>query len=270
MTTPRRFRTLAPATCLLLGLGVATAFAASGGVARAGTVRGTLRLPESLRAGRQHQGYWRLENGNVPVRSAPSRSQTVVVVDGVSGTHPPAPKTVTVEIAGLDAQPRVVVVGPGSVVEFKNVGKVTHELSMPDNTALMPIERLNPGTFRHQRFGVPGGYLIRCAQYPHLAISVIVVDSPFYAIADERGGFAIPGLPDAAKANLKVWSQGRWVHEQEVDTSGKQELTIRVAAPRGQGDAAKESEPKEGDPGADPSGVGSGSGAGTDGKPSAE
>jgi len=234
MTTPRTFRTLASALVLLsLGLGP---------VAVAGNVKGTVRLPEALRAGRQHQGYWRLENGNVPVRSAPSKSQSVVVLDGISGTHPPPAKTVTVEISGLDAQPRVVVIGPGSVVEFKNVGKVTHELSTPANTTLMPIERLNPGTFRHQKFGAPGGYVVRCSQYPHLAISVLVVESPFFAMPDEKGAFSIPGAPDT-KAKLKVWSQGRWVHEQDIDASSKQDLTIRVAAPKN----AKESESKEAD-----------------------
>lgn len=224
MTTPRIVRPLASAL-LLVGL---CAHAAD---VQAGNVKGTLRLPEALRTGRQHQGYWRLENGNVPVRSAPAKSQAVVVLDGINGTHPPAPRTVTVEISGLDAQPRVVVIGPGSVVEFKNVGKVTHELSTPANTNLMPIERLNPGTYRHQKFGLPGGYLVRCAQYPHLTISVIVVDSPFYALADERGGFAIAGVPDT-HANLKVWAQGRWVYEHEIDAAAKQELAIRVAASR--------------------------------------
>jgi plastocyanin len=240
MTTPRISRTLAFALLpLLLGAGLASS-------AQAGNVKGALHLPEALRAGRQHLGYWRLENGNVPVRSAPSKTQAVVVLEGISGTHPPAPRTVTVEISGLDAQPRVVIIGPGSVVEFKNVGKVTHELSIPANTTLMPIERLNPGTFRHQKFGLPGGYVVRCSQYPHLAISVIVVDSPFYAIADEKGAFFIPGVPDV-RANLKVWTQGRWVHEHEIDTASKQDLSIRVAATRSERDGEKEPEPSETD-----------------------
>ena len=75
----------------------------------------------------------------------------------------------------------------------------------------MPIERLNPGTFRHQKFGVPGGYLVRCSEYPSVAISVIVVDSPFFAVVDDRGAFSIPGVPDT-KATLKVWAGGRWVY----------------------------------------------------------
>jgi plastocyanin len=242
MTTPRFIRTV-PRIVLLVSVGFL-----AGSPALAGTVKGSVRLPDGARGGRMHPGYWRLENGNVPVRAGTGKANSVVVLDGISGTHSPPPKTVTVEISGLDAQPRVVVVGPGSVVEFKNVGKITHELSTPADPSLMPIERLNPGTFRHQKFGAPGGYLVRCSEYPHLAISVIVVDSPFYSILDEKGAFAIPGPVPDGKATLKVWSMGRWVHEQPIETAGKQELTIRVATPKNVKEPeAKDPESKDSD-----------------------
>ena len=72
----------------------------------------------------------------------------------------------------------LVLVGPGSVVEIKNTGKMTHELSTPDHTDVMPIERLAPGSARHVKFGAPGGYVVRDAEYPHIMISVIVVADP--------------------------------------------------------------------------------------------
>jgi plastocyanin len=242
MTTPKLLRMLtligAP---LALGLTLASP-------ALAGTVKGTVRLPDSVQSGRSNQGYWRLENGNVPVRPSTRKSGAVVVLDGVSGARPPAPKTVTVEISALNASPRIVVVGPGSVVEFKNQGKITHELSVPADQTLMPTERLNPGTFRNQKFGVPGGYLVRCSEYPSLAISVIVVDSPYYAVVDERGGFTIPGVPDT-KANLKVWAGGRWAYEQSVDTSSKADLSIRVSSSKASKEAdLKDAEGKDGEP----------------------
>ncbi|HEX2660035.1 MAG TPA: hypothetical protein VHU40_17245, partial [Polyangia bacterium] len=227
MTTPILFRKLV-ANCAPLAAGL-TFCAALASPAFAGTVKGTVRLPDSVQSGRMNQGYWRLENGNVPVRASAKKGGAIVVLEGVSGARPPAPKTVTVEIAALNATPRFVVVGPGSVVEFKNQGKITHELSVPADQTLMPIERLNPGTYRNQKFGAPGGYLVRCSEYPSLAISVIVVDSPYFAVVDERGGFTIPGVPDT-KANLKVWAGGRWAYEQQVDTSSKADLAIRVTS----------------------------------------
>ena len=250
MTTPKLPRTFAakcaPLTApLTASLTLCLALAAP---ALAGTVKGTVRLPDSVQSGRMNQGYWRLENGNVPVRPSTKKGAAIVVLEGVSGARPPAPKTVTVEIAALNATPRFVVVGPGSVVEFKNQGKITHELSVPTDQTLMPTERLNPGTFRNQKFGAPGGYLVRCSEYPSLAISVIVVDSPYFAVVDERGGFNIPGVPDT-KANLKVWAGGRWAHQESVDTSGKQDLSIRVESAKSSKEPdTKDAEGKEGDP----------------------
>jgi hypothetical protein len=198
----------------------------------AGTVKGVVHLPEGARSTRLYQGYWRLENGNVPVQSAGgAKAETVVVLEGAKDAHPPAARTVTVEIGGLDARPRLVVLGPGSVLEIKNTGKVTHEFSTPENPSFMPIERLNPGTFRRQKFTAPGGYLIRCAEYPHIAISVIVVDSAYFGTLDEKGSFAIASVPDG-HVTLKVWTRGKWAYEQEIDTAKKEDLTIKVADPK--------------------------------------
>jgi hypothetical protein len=200
--------------------------------ARAGTVKGVVHLADEAGSTRLYQGYWRLENGNVPVQSAGgAKAETVVVVEVTKDTHAPAARTVTVEIGGLDARPRLVVLGPGSVVELKNTGKVTHEFSTPDNPTFMPGERLNPGTFRRQKFTAPGGYLIRCAEYPHIAISAIVVSSPFFGTLDEKGNFTIPDVPDG-KAILKVWTRGKWAHEEEIDTTKKEPLSIKVSGPK--------------------------------------
>ena len=46
---------------------------------------------------------------------------------------------------------------------------MTHELSIPENTQLMPSERLPPSGARHVKFETIGGYLVRDAvRYPDL------------------------------------------------------------------------------------------------------
>jgi hypothetical protein len=209
-------------------------------VARAGTLKGSVKLPEGARSTRLYQGYWRLENGNVPVQnSGGAKAETVVVLDNLKG-RAPAARTVTVEIGGLDARPRLVVIGPGSVLEIKNTGKVRHELSTPGTPQLMQLESLPPGATRRQKFDGVGGFVIRDSEYPHIMVSVIVVDSPYFAALDEKGGFSIGGVPEG-KAILKVWTRGRWAAEQEIDTASKEEVTVKVAAPHDK-DAAKEAE----------------------------
>jgi hypothetical protein len=232
-----------------LALGASLSFQIPFGSAHAGTLKGTVKMPDGARSTRLYQGYWRLENGIVPVQnSGGAKAETVVVLENLKGKAPAA-RTVTVEIGGLDARPRLLVLGPGSVVEIKNTGKMRHELSTPDAPKVMPIEALPPGATRRQRFDTVGGYVIRDSEYPHIMVSVIVVDSPYYSTLDEKGGFSIASVPDG-KASLKVWTRGHWATEQEVDPgSVKDELTVRVTpAPAGKDsqDAPDSKDAKEG------------------------
>jgi hypothetical protein len=214
-----------------LALGTVLAATAAPALAAGYTVKGTVKLPEGARSTRLYSGYWRLENGNVPVQTVGgAKAETLVVLDDIKGAHPPPARTVTVEIGGLDARPRLVIMGPGSVLEIKNTGKMTHELSTPENTQLMPSERLPPGAARHVKFETIGGYVVRDAEYPHIMISVIVVGSPYYSTLDERGAFSVPNVPDA-KVKLRVWTRGAWATEQDIDATKKEDLTIKVAAP---------------------------------------
>jgi hypothetical protein len=224
MSMSRRLLALA---VLALGTALVAAPALAGGY----TIKGTVKLPEGARSTRLYSGYWRLENGNVPVTTVGgAKAETLVVLEEIKGAHPPPARTVTVEIGGLDARPRLVIMGPGSVLEIKNTGKMTHELSTPETTTLMPAERLPPGSARHVKFETVGGFVVRDAEYPHIMISVIVVDSPYYSTLDEHGAFSVAGVPDA-KVKLRVWTRGAWATEQDVDATKKEDLTIKVAAP---------------------------------------
>jgi hypothetical protein len=195
--------------------------------ASAAPVRGSVQLPSELRSGRKLRGYWRLENGIVAIAPPANRNETVVVLSGVKGQPVPA-RTVTVDLNGFQAVPWTVVVGEGSVVEFKNSDRVPHDLSLPQLPSLMSLERLAPGALRRQRFLTAGGYAVRDSEHPHLVISVLVVTSPFYDTVDERGGFRIADVPDG-KATLKVWSGGTWVHEQEIEVGPKSDgLQVKV------------------------------------------
>jgi len=219
MTRYRLFSPLLLSSLLALAPSVATA---------AALVRGTVVLPEELKSGRRFLGHWRVENTTVPVQATPSRGDTVVLLLGPK-TQILAPKNTPVEIVGMQANPSTVVVGEGAVVEFRNSDKVSHDLSIPGHPEIMPPERLSAGTVRKQRFGISGEYLVRCTEYPHVVISVIVTSSPFFAAVDDKGGFKLPDVPEGP-ATLKVWSNGRWVHEQSVEVPPKGvDLTIKVS-----------------------------------------
>jgi len=235
-SSSQRFRLLTLLSAVLV---------ASPALAGSVTFKGSVHNLESVNPGRRFGGYWRLENGIVP--TTPSKDVAVVVLDGSNGLHPPSPRTVTVSLAGLDANPRIVVVGPGSVVELQNDDKVTHELSTPSDPAIVPLERLSPGARRHAKFDKLGAFVIRCAEYPHLMISVLVVESPLFSAVDDKGNFSIPNAPEG-KSTLKVWSGGRWVYEGPTDVSAKE---VRVDLSPGKGSPASEGKESDGASSAD-------------------
>jgi plastocyanin len=229
MPHPNFSRRLIQALVLVAGLGSqATAMAAA-------TVKGSVSLPAELKTGRHFLGYWRVENTNVAAQPASLRGGTVVLLAGLAAQAVP-PRNVSVDITGLQANPATVVISEGSVVEFKNADKVSHDLSTREQPQVMPPERLSPGSVRKQRFATTGEFLVRCAEYPHIMVSVIVTSSPLFAIVEDKGGFKISDVPEG-HATLKVWSNGRWVHEQEVDVSARG-LDLSVKVPKSS--AAKE------------------------------
>jgi hypothetical protein len=125
--------------------------------------------------------------------------------------------------------PALVVIGPGSVIELKNNDKMAHDISIPENASLMPLQRLSPGAVRRQKFTEPGGYVVRCSDYPHIAFSVVVVSSSYFDTTDEKGAYKIDDVAEG-KGTIKVWSHGRWIHEAPLEVRGKtHDLPLKLA-----------------------------------------
>jgi len=93
--------------------------------AHAGTVKGSVKLPEGSRSTRLFHGYWRVENGNVPVQNAGgAKAETVVLIENMKGKAPSA-RTVSVDLGGLDARPRP---GPAQRTRRRPFSLRTHDL----------------------------------------------------------------------------------------------------------------------------------------------
>lgn len=224
---------LALATGLWLSGAAALAAPPKGAAAPAGNVRGTVSLPDQLRTSRDGtSGYWRLENGVVPI-GAPHRSvfqDTVIVFElGVGAT--PTSLTATVEITGIDFSPRVLPVQTGTTIEFKNLDRFAHNLYSPGNDSFFKNELTPPGGSRKVRFFAPGATNIRCAEFPHMEGAVLVLPQLHYARPDASGAFTAQ-LPEG-RYTMRVFVRNRWVHQQALEVgAAAQELKIKVAPPK--------------------------------------
>jgi plastocyanin len=184
-----------------------------GGTALAAPVKGTLKLPDEPRPA-ELSGYWRVENGLLPVLPPDAQGDAVVVLESATPAKA-EPPVVTVELHGLRLDPRTLAVPVGATVQFKNSDRVPHTLYIERETTLMPPEPTPAGQTRPQKFLTAGEYHLRDQEYPHVSGTVLVVASPYAGIADGSGAFKIDA-PEG-KYTAKVWWRGAWVLSQPVN-----------------------------------------------------
>lgn len=133
----------------------------------------------------------------------PRRSGLTTVVT----LHPREPVDIPlpVEPAEMDQigrafVPRLVVVRAGQTVRFINSENDLHNVNVVDEAGEMLLNVGMPiagGTYDHV-FERAGDYRVRCNVHQEMAATVRVTDSPFIAIADRDGQFALPGVPYGA------------------------------------------------------------------------
>jgi plastocyanin len=121
--------------------------------------------------------------------------------------------------------PRVLVVPVGSKVSFRNEDAIFHNifsLSKPNefDTGLYKQGATYTETFKH-----PGVVQLLCNIHASMLGFVYVVDSPYYAQADEAGSFNIKGVPPG-DYQIEVW------HENASQPT-VQRLTVGAGGVRG-------------------------------------
>ena len=164
-----------------------------------GAREGHVSCPPSSSGARA--GYWRLENGNVPIAPPAYRGDTVVVLKGLKGAVPAA-MTRHRRDHRLQAIPPLVWSVRGSVVEFKNTDRVAHDLGIADPD-VMPVERLMAGQMR-RRASTAGRLLRALRRVPPHRRSRWWWWTAAHAVVDDKGAFKIADAPDG-KGTLKVW-----------------------------------------------------------------
>jgi plastocyanin len=92
----------------------------------------------------------------------------------------------------------VMTTGPGDHVRVKNSDAVLHNthgflgkatvfnVALPHKDQMVDITR---------RLTTPGVVRVLCDAHPHMRAWIVVHDSPYFAVTDDRGAFKIDGVP---------------------------------------------------------------------------
>jgi hypothetical protein len=134
---------------------------------------------------------------------------TVVLVEGVERGKKPATEAV-LDTSGCVFVGHVTVLMTGERARVKNGDTVLHNphgflgepsvfnLALPNREQTIDITR---------RLARPGVIRVVCDVHPHMAAWIVVHDSPYYAVTDERGGYRIDAIPPG-RYRVSMWHEG--------------------------------------------------------------
>lgn len=107
----------------------------------------------------------------------------------------------------LQFAPKVMAVQVGTAVDFPNNDRVFHNVFSFHDGKRFDLGMYPTGTSKRITFERAGVSHLFCNIHPHMAAYVVVVDSPYFAVSDDAGGFTIRGLP-AGTFTYRMWRAG--------------------------------------------------------------
>lgn len=170
--------------------------------------------------------------GKVNVQGLKSPESIAVYVDAVAGKTFEAPSQhVTIDQRKMKFVPHVVVVLKGTTVEFLNSDAVGHNVYWPSISGNKKLAH-NLGTWpkgqtKSFQFNDLGVASLLCNVHPEMSGYVVVAPTPYFAVTNGEGEFAIKDVPDG-HYTLKTWSEDGKPVTQTVDVSGTANVELTV------------------------------------------
>ncbi len=166
---------------------------------------------------------------------APGPGGSVVWLKRLDGPTPrPRPtrgKTVTQKDKKFI--PRVLAVPVGTTVFFQNEDDIYHNVFSLSHPNEFDLGLYRGGLSRNKTFNAPGPVNLLCNIHSSMSAYIYVVDSPYYAQADQRGNFSIRGVPPG-RYTLFAWHESSLepAERQITAKEGVVEVAVTVASDR--------------------------------------
>jgi plastocyanin len=138
----------------------------------------------------------------------PSRAGTVLWIDAPKGTPVPKPVTAEIDQKHMTFLPHVTVVPVGSTLVFRNSDPFMHQIRSqggPLNGLHLDLKRKAPPA--KVLVKESGTSELMCDIHADMSASVVALDTPYYAMSDDKGNFRFKELPKAYPWSLHVWHE---------------------------------------------------------------
>lgn len=168
--------------------------------------------------------------GQVNAKPPKFRENTVVYVLNVEGKTFPVPKDhAHMNQQNMTFMPHVLPIIAGDTVDFTNDDDVLHNVFSPDKCAgKFNLGSWPKGETRSYTFKDAGcTATVLCKVHPEMEAYILVLQNPYFAVADKDGKFSIADVP-AGKYTLQVWNEKLKADPQDVTVTadGSTQVTI--------------------------------------------
>jgi plastocyanin len=102
--------------------------------------------------------------------------------------------------------PHLLVVPVGASVEFPNTDPFFHNVFSVYNGTRFDLGLYESGSSKLVKFSRPGPSYIFCNIHPEMSAVVLALGTPYYAVTDRSGAFAIENVP-SGEYELQVWAE---------------------------------------------------------------
>lgn len=206
-------------------------------ICRAGTIKGKVltRKDAPRRVAQHYLGKHPQITGELEPIPA-----VVMVLGPIKGFLPPHPdKPPEFVQKDLKFTPSLLVVPVDTVVSFPNMDMEFHNVFSYSKTKRFDLGRYHKGESKSVHFTKPGIGKIYCEIHQWMRAVIVVVENPFYAIADDNGNFEIKGIPQGT-FKLLIWKIDHKQAIKEIKVPGKGVVELNVTLPEEKSKRAKE------------------------------
>lgn len=133
---------------------------------------------------------------------------------------------VTIDQRNLTFDPTVLVVRVGTTVDFPNNDKVFHNVFSFRDGKKFDLGMYPKGVSKRIVFDRPGLARLFCNIHPNMAAYVMAVDTPYFALSNERGSFTIAGVP-AGTYTYHAWRPGGQLLTGSITVDGQRPLELQ-------------------------------------------
>jgi plastocyanin len=135
------------------------------------------------------------------------QADAVVWIDAADAPSPATPPRAMLDQRNLMFSPHVLAVRVGTIVDLPNNDLVFHNVFSFHDGKKFDLGLYPVGTSKRLTFERPGLSRLFCNIHPAMAAYVMAVDSPYFAVSDKKGRFAIKDVP-AGTHTYRAWRPG--------------------------------------------------------------